>query len=150
MSVDIEDGLGLSEELLRFVDEFRRNDFEDDLFAVLCSTGIPFAFAIIFFSKFLFRDYEIKSYKIQLIFALIFMFAVNMQALIIFEIIQIMSRSTRTILWKIDLVALIFMLMCLVPMYFFYTLVQYKRWRMEVKCLLIIVLETCYIFIFSR
>lgn len=96
------------------------------------------------------RDYEIKSYKIQFIFALIFMFAVNMQELVIFEIIKVMSPKTRRLLWLIDLVALIFMLLCLVPMYFFYTLVQYKRWRAEVKLFVILSLEGLYIFLFSR
>ena len=96
------------------------------------------------------RDYEIKSYKIQFIFALIFMFAVNMQELVIFEIIKVMSPKTRRLLWLIDLVALIFMLLCLVPIYFFYTLVQYKTWRVEVKLIVILALEGLYIFLFSR
>jgi hypothetical protein len=37
----------------------------DELSLILTSLAVPFGFAVIFFSRWLFRDYEVKSVMVQ-------------------------------------------------------------------------------------
>mmetsp|Transcript_6323 Transcript_6323/g.7248 ORF Transcript_6323/g.7248 Transcript_6323/m.7248 type:complete len:494 (-) Transcript_6323:127-1608(-) len=126
-------------------------ELAEDLTVAFFSISLPFVFAVLFFSRWLFRDYEVKSVGVQFLFAIIFTFAVNMQELIIFEIVSVMHHSTRVLLWKVDLIALYFLLTILVPISLFYTQVRYKsRWSKRAKFIVVLFLEGTYLYAFTR
>lgn len=127
------------------------HELVEDLTVAFLSILLPFVFAVLFFSKWLFRDYEVKSFGVQFLFALIFMFSVNMQELIIFEIVSLMHHSTRVLLWKVDLLFLYFLLTVIVPVSLFWTLVRYeKQWSGRTKFVIVCFLEGCYLYLFIR
>jgi len=121
-----------------------------DATILVLSLLIPFIFALLFFRHWLFKDYEIKSIVIQLLFASTFTFSINMQLLIIYEIVHIMNINSRRVMWKIDLHILIILLTVVIPIGFCLSLVRQQgrftiRFQIILTCVLYMIFWYLYI-----
>ncbi|XP_035690654.1 Golgi pH regulator-like [Branchiostoma floridae] len=86
-----------------------------------------FGFGWIFFMRQLFKDYEIHHRVVQLTFAVTFALSCTMFELIIFEIVGFLNSSSRYFHWKLDLYAMLFSLIFLLPFYIAYFIVSNLR-----------------------
>ncbi|KAH7693135.1 Golgi pH regulator-like protein, partial [Aphelenchoides avenae] len=88
---------------------------------VLISQVAFFALGWVFFMKQLFKDYEVHGRLEQFIFSITFALSCTMFELIIFEILDVMDTRSRFLTWKIGLYFMLTLLICLLPLYFFYS-----------------------------
>lgn len=79
-----------------------------------------FYFGWLFFRRKLFRDYEVRRTNVQLLFALVFTLSLSMFELIIFEILDLLDQGSRWWNWKIDLLAMLSLLIFVLPFYQFF------------------------------
>ncbi|GBG26470.1 Golgi pH regulator [Hondaea fermentalgiana] len=100
---------------------------------VLVSLALPFGFAVIFFSQWLFRDYEVNSLSVQALFATTFTLSVNMQALVLFEIMGVMHAETRWFMWKVDLYSLMALLTMILPLNILWAIVKQQARGLPVR-----------------
>ncbi len=64
-----------------------------DTLIVLCSQLLFFSIGWVFFTNKLFRDYEVRNRLVQLVFAWTFAMSCTLFQLIIFEILDVLSRE---------------------------------------------------------
>uniref|UniRef100_A0A183CHV0 G protein-coupled receptor 89 n=1 Tax=Globodera pallida TaxID=36090 RepID=A0A183CHV0_GLOPA len=105
----------------------QKSDWTLDLFIVLGSQTAFFALGWIFFMKQLFRDYEVHQRAVQVFFSVTFALSCTMFELIIFEILGVLANSSRLLTWRVSLYAMLVLLICLIPLYFFYSLTRVIR-----------------------
>lgn len=74
----------------------------------------------ILFSQKLFQDYEIKRLPVQLLFSVTFALSCSMFLLIIFEILNVLDAQTRWWNWKLDVCAMLALLIFVLPAYMIY------------------------------
>jgi hypothetical protein len=84
--------------------------------------------AQVFFSQRLYSDYEIKNRTVQILFSLTFALSCSMFQLIIFEILDVLQRSTRWVHWKVDLYLMLLLLIFVLP-FFIFRLLTIKIFR---------------------
>eukprot|EP00026_Physarum_polycephalum_P007286 Phypoly_transcript_07345.p1 GENE.Phypoly_transcript_07345~~Phypoly_transcript_07345.p1 ORF type:complete len:249 (+),score=30.60 Phypoly_transcript_07345:127-873(+) len=87
-----------------------------------------FAFGWLFFLTKLFKDYEVKRTKVQLLFSATLALSCSMFELIIFEIVGIMSQNSRKISWQIDFFLMLVNLVVVLPFYQIYLIVSSYGW----------------------
>jgi hypothetical protein len=93
--------------------------------AVVCGSCIFFfSFAYIFFSRWLFRDYEVKETAVAVLFSSTFMLSCSMLELLVFEISDCLHPRSRWWCWKIDLHAMCALLLVILPTKFFHSLAK--------------------------
>ncbi|KAL3071731.1 hypothetical protein niasHT_000938 [Heterodera trifolii] len=107
--------------------EHAQNNWTLDLIVVLGSQMAFFALGWVFFMKQLFRDYEVHQRTVQAFFSVTFALSCTMFELIIFEILGVLANSSRLLTWRVSLYAMLVLLICLVPLYFFYSLTRVIR-----------------------
>eukprot|EP00053_Salpingoeca_punica_P010061 m.90565 g.90565 ORF g.90565 m.90565 type:complete len:453 (-) comp15268_c0_seq1:846-2204(-) len=88
------------------------------------SLVIYFFFGWLFFSKYLFRDYEVRRGFVQVVFSATIMLSCTMFQLIIFEIVDVLDRPSRYYCWRALLHAMLFILIGLNPFYVSYLVVR--------------------------
>ncbi|XP_074119381.1 Golgi pH regulator A isoform X2 [Sminthopsis crassicaudata] len=86
-----------------------------------------FGFGWLFFMRQLFKDYEVRQYVVQVIFSVTFAFSCTMFELIIFEILGVLSSSSRYFHWKLNLCVILLILVFMVPFYIGYFIVSTIR-----------------------
>lgn len=91
---------------------------------VVASLAIPYGFAMVFFSQWLFKDYESRYKVVQVLFSLTLTLSVNTLTLTVFEILDVMTPSTRWLMWKLDLAVLSVLVIFILPLAFFYSLLS--------------------------
>uniref|UniRef100_A0A914HY64 Golgi pH regulator n=1 Tax=Globodera rostochiensis TaxID=31243 RepID=A0A914HY64_GLORO len=121
-----EDGIGM-ERVRENLNLTNKCDWTLDLFIVLGSQTAFFALGWIFFMKQLFRDYEVHQRAVQVFFSVTFALSCTMFELIIFEILGVLANSSRLLTWRVSLYAMLVLLICLIPLYFFYSLTRVIR-----------------------
>ena len=90
-------------------------------FALIVPTQIVFFIgAQVFFSVKLFRDYEIKVAWIQALFSLTFMLSSTLFELIVFEVMDVFDRDSRSVMWTVNLYLILSMLIFVLPLANFY------------------------------
>lgn len=77
--------------------------------------------------KQLFKNYEIKDIKVQLIFSSTFALSLTLFELIIFEIAGILEASSRLFFWRLSLFFILFMVVAIIPYYIAYSLISNIR-----------------------
>lgn len=121
-----------------------------DVLILLCTQLGFFAVGWVFFTTKLFRDYEIRNRRVQLVFALTFMMSCTLFELIIFEIVDVLDRrfffdfqryetkmlkqdddSSRWSSWRLTLFAMLFNLIALLPFYQLYLFISESRIAMS-------------------
>jgi hypothetical protein len=93
--------------------------------AIICGSCVCFfSFAYIFFTKWLFRDYEVKETFVAVLFSSTFMLSCSMLELLVFEISDCLDARSRWWCWKIDLHAMCALLLVILPANFFHSLAK--------------------------
>ncbi|RXM98558.1 Golgi pH regulator [Acipenser ruthenus] len=77
----------------------------------------------------LFKDYEVRQYIVQVVFSVTFAFSCTMFELIIFEILGVLSSTSRYFHWKVNLYVILLVLIFVVPFYIGYFVVSNIRLR---------------------
>jgi len=95
-----------------------------DQTAFVFTQALFFGFGWAFFRHQLFRDYEVKTTRVQLLFSFVFALSCSLFELVIFEILDIFSRDVRWLNWKIDLWAMLLLLVVVLPLYQVYIFLQ--------------------------
>lgn len=86
---------------------------------------LPFLSGMIFFSKWLFRDVQVKwgtGFVSQLLFSATLAVAFQTHVVILGEVSGIIDRAARNELWMVDFIAMIALLKVIVPFFLFLTL----------------------------
>ncbi|KAI2660476.1 Golgi pH regulator [Labeo rohita] len=86
-----------------------------------------FGFGWLFFMRQLFKDYEVRQYVVQVVFSITFAFSCTMFELIIFEILGVLSSTSRYFHWKVNLYVILLVLIFVVPFYIGYFVVSNIR-----------------------
>nr|XP_048303074.1 Golgi pH regulator isoform X2 [Myodes glareolus] len=107
---------------------------------MITSQILFFGFGWLFFMRQLFKDYEVRQYVVQVIFSVTFAFSCTMFELIIFEILGVLSSSSRYFHWKMNLCVILLILVFMVPFYIGYFIVSniqlLHKQRLLFSCLL--------------
>eukprot|EP01134_Creolimax_fragrantissima_P000864 CFRG0864T1 len=95
-----------------------------DLAIVGLSEAMFFGIGWVYFMRFLFRDFEVRNWVVQVIFCGVFSLSCTFFELIIFEIGDVTARSSRYMVWRFTIVAMLVNLIVLIPIYTFLLLLR--------------------------
>uniref|UniRef100_A0A671SRE7 Golgi pH regulator n=2 Tax=Sinocyclocheilus TaxID=75365 RepID=A0A671SRE7_9TELE len=98
-----------------------------DSVIMFTSQVLFFGFGWLFFMRQLFKDYEVRQYVVQVVFSITFAFSCTMFELIIFEILGVLSSTSRYFHWKLNLYVILLVLIFVVPFYIGYFVVSNIR-----------------------
>lgn len=98
-----------------------------DAIVILASQVIFLLFGWMFFSKQLFRDYEVQHILVQLLFSVTLSLSCSMFELIIFEILGIFNANSRYFYWKITIYIMLIMLIVILPFCISYFIISNSR-----------------------
>uniref|UniRef100_A0A8C1EB66 Golgi pH regulator n=2 Tax=Cyprinus carpio TaxID=7962 RepID=A0A8C1EB66_CYPCA len=98
-----------------------------DSVIMVTSQVLFFGFGWLFFMRQLFKDYEVRQYVVQVVFSITFAFSCTMFELIIFEILGVLSSTSRYFHWKLNLYVILLVLIFVVPFYIGYFVVSNIR-----------------------
>jgi len=100
-----------------------------DAIVILLSQVTFLLFGWMFFSKHLFRDYEVQHTLVQLLFSLTLSLSCSMFELIIFEILGVFNANSRYFYWKITIYIMLIMLIFILPFCISYFIISNSRLR---------------------
>lgn len=119
-----------------------------DALVILASQVIFIFFGWVFFSKQLFRDYEVQHTLVQLLFSLTLSLSCSMFELIIFEILGVINPNSRYFYWKITIYIMLIMLIIILPFCISYFIILNSRLRrnplgVRIGALILYILYVC-------
>ncbi|KAK1937792.1 Golgi pH regulator [Phytophthora citrophthora] len=83
-----------------------------------------FRFARFFFSWWLFRDYAVRSAATPLLFAASLTFSLSIFQMVLFEVTDIMHAGSRQWVWRVDLIAMTYLMVLVLPGSLFYAVAR--------------------------
>lgn len=83
-----------------------------------------FLFARFFFSWWLFRDYAVRSVATPLLFAASLTFSLSIFEMVLFEVTDVMHVSSRQWVWRVDLIAMTYLVVLVLPLSLFYAMAR--------------------------
>ena len=83
-----------------------------------------FLFARFFFSSWLFRDYAVRSAATPLLFAASLTFSLSIFQMVLFEVTDVMGVASRQWIWRVDLIAMTYLVVLILPLSLFYALAR--------------------------
>lgn len=86
-----------------------------DTVAIIASQVIFLLIGWMFFSKHLFRDYEVQHNLVQILFSVTLSLSLSMFELIIFEILGVLNPDSRYFYWKFTMYIMLIMLIFILP-----------------------------------
>ena len=96
-----------------------------DVLIILLSWCFFFLVSWIFFYRKLFQDYEVRMiHSVQLMFSITLTISCSMFELIIFEIMDVLSFQSRWWTWKVDIYAMMIILIVILPIMMIYLALQ--------------------------
>ncbi|KAG6951915.1 hypothetical protein JG687_00013321, partial [Phytophthora cactorum] len=95
-----------------------------DAALALGSWLVFFLFARFFFSWWLFRDYAVRSAATPLLFAASLTFSLSIFQMVLFEVTDVMHVSSRQWVWRVDLIAMTYLVVLVLPLSLFYALAR--------------------------
>jgi len=117
---------------------------------IIGSNVLFFLFGYVFFSLWLFQDYEVKDSISRVLFCVSFMFSFSIFQVLIFELAHILTPHTRQVVWEIDLIAMIFLIAYLLPFMLFYTIAREQHMPRQYALLLACTSELIYLYAFWK
>ncbi|RLN48362.1 hypothetical protein BBJ28_00023697 [Nothophytophthora sp. Chile5] len=81
-------------------------------------------FARFFFSWWLFRDYEVKNVATPLLFAASLTFSLSIFEMVLFEVTDVMHVASRQWVWRVDLIAMTYLIVLVLPLSLFYAVAR--------------------------
>lgn len=119
-----------------------------DSFVMFSTQILFFLGGWVFFMKQLFKNYEVHHVVVLLAFSITFALSCTMFELIIFEILDILSQSSRYFHWKLDLYAILFTLIVILPFYIAYFTVSNLRFVEKKRMAFVLTIVAWSIFIY--
>lgn len=119
-----------------------------DSFVMFSTQILFFLGGWVFFMKQLFKNYEVHHVVVLLAFSITFALSCTMFELIIFEILGILSHSSRYFHWRLDLYAILFTLIVILPFYIAYFTVSNLRFVEKKRVALVLTIAAWSIFIY--
>lgn len=98
-----------------------------DAIVIVGSQIVFLFFGWIFFSKQLFRDYEVQHILVQILFSVILSLSCSMFELIIFEIIGVLNTGSRKFYWNTTIYFMLLMLIFILPFCISYFIISNSR-----------------------
>ncbi|CAI2355907.1 unnamed protein product [Caenorhabditis sp. 36 PRJEB53466] len=95
-----------------------------DAWVVFASLILFFVAGWIFYTKQLFKNYEVHNKLVQFIFSFTFSLSCSLFELIIFEIADVLDPTSRQKCWTYCLSTILFTLVVIIPLYMAYLLIQ--------------------------
>ncbi|CAH0477653.1 unnamed protein product [Peronospora belbahrii] len=95
-----------------------------DVLIASSSWFLCFLFARFFFSWWLFRDYVVRSAATPLLFAASLTFSLSIFQMVLFEVMDVMNVLSRQWVWRIDLIAMTYLVVFVLPLSLFYELAR--------------------------
>jgi hypothetical protein len=121
-----------------------------DAALVAGSWALLFAFARFFFSWWLFRDYEVKAGGAQLLFSASLAFSLSIFQMVLFEVTGVMAPASRQWVWRVDLIAMTYLIVLLLPLALFYAVAREYGLRRRRAALAALSLLAFYLYAFWR
>lgn len=112
-----------------------------DAALLLGSWVLLFAFARFFFAWWLFRDYEVKASGTQLLFSASLAFSLSIFEMVLFEVMDVMAPASRQWVWRVDLIAMTYLIVLILPLSLFYAVAReygLRRRRAIIAALLVL------------
>jgi len=103
----------------------------------------------LFFENKLYTDYEVKNNLVRVLFSLVFAGSCSLFELVIFEITDILSLSSRRFYWKLVIYFMLGLVSFVIPFYQSYTLCAFSKIR-RIRLTFTIILFLLYLLIFWR
>lgn len=100
-----------------------------DIIVIFISQVVFLVFGWVFFSKHLFRDYEVQHTLVQLLFSVTLSLSCSMFELIILEILGYFDASSRYFYWKTTIYIMLAMLIFILPFCISYFIISNSRLR---------------------
>ncbi|CEG43433.1 Predicted G-protein coupled receptor [Plasmopara halstedii] len=95
-----------------------------DVTLALGSWLLFFLFARFFFSWWLFRDYAVRNAATPLLFAATLTFSLSIFQMVLFEVTDVMHVGSRQWVWRVDLIAMTYLVVLVLPLSLFYALAR--------------------------
>lgn len=95
-----------------------------DTALALGSWLVIFVFARFFFSWWLFRDYAVRSAATPLLFAASLTFSLSIFQMVLFEVTDVMRVGSRQWVWRMDLIAMTYLVVLVLPLSLFYAMAR--------------------------
>lgn len=123
-----------------------------DLIIVLASQTIFFIGSWTFFVRKISGEYKVQSPWVLSLFAATFSLSCTLFELIIFEILDLLNRRLRWVLWKLSIVGMLVMLIAVLPIYQIRLVVVGKNrdWRHRNSLLVTLIGWAIYIWAFWK
>lgn len=102
-----------------------------DATVIIGSQLVFLIFGSMFFSKHLFRDYEVQHSLVQILFSVTLSLSCSMFELIIFEILGVINPSSRYLYWKVTIYIMLLMLIFILPFCISYFIISNSRFRIS-------------------
>lgn len=99
-----------------------------DTALALGSWLVIFVFARFFFSWWLFRDYAVRSAATPLLFAASLTFSLSIFQMVLFEVTDVMRVGSRQWVWRMDLIAMTYLVVLVLPLSLFYAMARSTAW----------------------
>ncbi|CAB3400782.1 unnamed protein product [Caenorhabditis bovis] len=100
------------------------NEGSGDVYLMLSTLVLFFFAGWLFYTKQLFKNYEVHNRTVQFFFSFTFSLSCSLFELIIFEIAGIMSIESRTSCWRYCLSTILFTLVFIIPVYMSYLIIS--------------------------
>ena len=121
----------------------------DDLIFSAVTLVLPFLVGLIFFSKWLFRDVQVKwgiGFVSQLVFASTLAVSFQTHAAVLGEVSGLLKRSTREYLWTLDFSTLVILLKVIIPFLIFYAAISKRPgYSQSIKVLMTLLTEGAWL-----
>jgi hypothetical protein len=88
-----------------------------DTIIVFISQALLYIFSYLFYHYYILSEYQLKSRTTHIIFSITLSVSLSMFELIIFEILQILSPTSRWLNWQLSITTLLILVILILPLY---------------------------------
>ena len=118
------------------------------LLEILVSYAVLFIFAWLFFTRFLFRRYELRDHWVKLLFCTVFALGADLLLLVIFDMRDVLAEDVRWVNWMVDLIGLGMLIVGVLPIYVFWSALRRKGRSRTTQLVLTSIAQCAYLFVF--